>query len=60
MLTTKHHDGVALWPTTESKLNVVQSTGAKKDLLDPFYKALKARDIKVGTYFSLLDWRYPD
>lgn len=60
VLTTKHHDGVALWPTAQSKLNVVESTPAKKDLLDPFYKALKANDIKVGAYFSLLDWSYPD
>ena len=60
VLTTKHHDGVALWPTAGSKLNVVQSTPAKRDLLDPFFKALKAKDVKIGTYFSLLDWSYPD
>jgi alpha-L-fucosidase len=60
VLTTKHHDGVALWPTAESKLNVIQSTPAKRDLLGPFYKALRSKDIKVGAYFSLLDWSYPD
>ena len=60
VLTTKHHDGVALWPTAESKLNVVQSTPAKRDLLAPFFNALRSKDIKVGTYFSLLDWSYPD
>lgn len=60
VLTTKHHDGVALWPTAGSNLNVVQSTPAKRDLLDPFFKALKSKGIKIGTYFSLLDWSYPD
>jgi alpha-L-fucosidase len=60
VLTTKHHDGVALWPTKESNLNVVASSPAKKDLLAPFYDALKKRGIKAGTYFSLLDWSNPD
>ena len=60
VLTTKHHDGVALWPTAESKLNVVQSTPARRDLVAPFYKALRSKDIKVGAYFSLLDWSYND
>ncbi len=60
VLTTKHHDGVALWPTKESNLNVVASSPAKKDLLAPFYDALKKKGIKAGTYFSLLDWSNPD
>ena len=60
VLTTKHHDGVALWQTAERKLNVVESSPARKDVLAPFYKALKSRGIKSGTYFSLLDWSHPD
>jgi alpha-L-fucosidase len=56
VLTTKHHDGVALWNTGQSKLNVVQSTPAKKDLLKPFYEALRKDNIKCGAYFSILDW----
>ncbi len=60
VLTTKHHDGVALWPTHESKLNVVDATPAKRDLLQPFYDALRKYHIKTGAYFSLLDWSHPD
>jgi alpha-L-fucosidase len=60
VITTKHHDGVALWDTKESKLNVVASTPAKRDLLAPFYQALKKNGIKAGAYFSLLDWSHPD
>lgn len=60
VMTTKHHDGVALWPTTVSKLNVAASTPARRDLLSPFYKALKSRGIKAGAYYSLIDWSYPD
>lgn len=56
VITTKHHDGVALWNTKASDLNVVKMTPAKKDLLTPFVKALRNNNLKVGTYFSLLDW----
>jgi alpha-L-fucosidase len=60
VLTTKHHDGVALWPTQQNKLNVVDATPAKRDLLQPFYQALRANNIKAGAYYSLLDWSHPD
>ncbi|MDE3252761.1 MAG: alpha-L-fucosidase, partial [Bacteroidota bacterium] len=53
-------DGVALWPTRESKLNVVDATPAKRDLLQPFFAALRENHINAGAYFSLLDWSYPD
>jgi alpha-L-fucosidase len=58
VITTKHHDGVALWKS--GSLNVVNNTPAKRDLLTPFYTALRKRDIKCGAYFSLIDWSYKD
>ncbi len=60
VITTKHHDGVALWDTKENHYDVVDNTPAKKDLLAPFYKALRREGIKAGAYFSLLDWSHPD
>jgi alpha-L-fucosidase len=60
VITTKHHDGMALWPTTQNHLNVVTNTPAKRDVLGPFYKALTEQGIKKGAYFSLLDWSHPD
>lgn len=60
VLTTKHHDGVALWDTKLGKLNVVKNTPSKKDLVDPYCKALRKNNIKVGLYYSLLDWSHPD
>ena len=56
VITTKHHDGVALWPTEENHFNVMNHTPAKRDLLKPFYKALDKNGIKRGAYFSLIDW----
>jgi alpha-L-fucosidase len=60
VMTTKHHDGVALWNSKYGSLNVVQKTPAKKDLLKPLYDALRVRDIKAGAYFSLIDWSHAD
>ncbi|SDE70482.1 alpha-L-fucosidase [Mucilaginibacter pineti] len=56
VMTTKHHDGVALWNSKYGSLNVAKKTPAKTDLLKPFYEALRERGIKVGAYFSLIDW----
>ncbi|MGH8145028.1 MAG: alpha-L-fucosidase [Rhodanobacteraceae bacterium] len=55
VLTAKHHDGVALWPTTHG-LNVVNDTPAHRDLVGPFVRALRKDGLKVGLYFSLIDW----
>jgi alpha-L-fucosidase len=60
VITTKHHDGVALWPTKQNQLNVVEATAAKKDLIAPLFAALRKNNIKAGAYFSLLDWSHPD
>jgi alpha-L-fucosidase len=60
VLTTKHHDGMALWDTAHSPLNTVQATPAGRDLIAPYCEALRERDLKVGLYFSHLDWSHPD
>lgn len=60
VLTSKHHDGVALWDTQLSRLNTVDTTPAGRDLVKPFVKALRKSGLKVGLYYSLLDWSHPD
>ncbi len=60
VITTKHHDGVALYDTKQSDLSLVKKSLAKRDLIAPFVKELRNRNIKVGTYFSLLDWSNKD
>jgi alpha-L-fucosidase len=60
VLTTKHHDGVALWDTRQQHYDVVDNTPAKRDVLSPFYRALRDKGIKAGAYFSLIDWSHPD
>ena len=60
VITSKHHDGVALWDSKYSDLNVVKKTPAGRDLLKPFVNNLRKYGIKVGLYYSLLDWSHPD
>lgn len=60
VLTTKHHDGVALWDTGHRNLDVVRNTPAGRDLVTGFVDALRERDLKVGLYYSHSDWNHPD
>ena len=60
VITTKHHDGVAMYDTKLNELSIVKATPAKKDMVKPFFEALRKRDIKCGAYFSLIDWSNAD
>jgi alpha-L-fucosidase len=60
VLTSKHHDGMALYDTKQSDLNVVKQTPAARDLITPYCNALRNEGLKVGLYFSHLDWSHPD
>ncbi|MEZ5275302.1 MAG: alpha-L-fucosidase [Opitutaceae bacterium] len=60
VLTAKHHDGFALWPTAQSPLNAVEGAPAGRDLIGPYCEALRKQGLKVGIYFSHLDWSHPD
>ena len=56
VLTTKHHDGVAMYDTKMNNLSIVKATPAKRDMVKPFFDELRKRNIKCGAYFSLIDW----
>lgn len=61
VITTKHHDGVALWDTRASNaITTLKHSAAKRDLINPFVTALKSSGLKTGLYYSLPDWSYPD
>jgi alpha-L-fucosidase len=59
VLTTKHHDGVALWPTQADGPSIPEATGLP-DLVAPYMAALEKRGIKKGLYFSHTDWHNAD
>ena len=59
VMTAKHHDGFCLF---DSALTYYKSTAAKagRDLVREFLDAFRAEGLKVGLYYSLLDWHHPD
>lgn len=60
VITSKHHDGIALWDTKSEKgLSTAKDAVAKKDVLTPFIQAVKKSSMKTGLYFSLPDWSHP-
>ncbi|MCF7918829.1 MAG: alpha-L-fucosidase [Candidatus Cloacimonetes bacterium] len=58
VITTKHHDGFCLWDTKYTDYKSV-NTPAGKDLIAEVVTAFRAEGIKVGFYYSLLDWHHP-
>jgi len=60
VITSKHHDGFALFPSAASKWNVVDATPWKKDLIAPLAAAARAQGLKFGLYYSQAqDWNNP-
>lgn len=59
VLTAKHHDGFCLF---DSKLTDFKATNTKagRDLVREYLDAFRAEGLKVGLYYSLLDWHHPD
>jgi alpha-L-fucosidase len=59
VLTAKHHEGFCLW---DSKYTDYKSTNTPcgKDLLKEYVEAFRAEGLKVGFYYSLIDWHHPD
>lgn len=60
VLTSKHHDGVALWKTNQNDLSIPERSPAGRDVLTTFYTELRKAGIKAGMYYSLIDWTHPD
>ena len=60
VITTKHHDGFALWDTAAGDVSAVKSSPAGRDLIAPFADEIRKRGIKLGFYYSLIDWPRED
>lgn len=57
VITTKHHDGFAMFKSNASKYNIVDFTVYNKDILDELAKACRKHKMKLGFYYSQAqDW----
>ncbi|MEP7142273.1 MAG: alpha-L-fucosidase [Ferruginibacter sp.] len=59
VLTTKHHEGFCLFDSKYTDYKA-PSTHAKRDLVKEYVDAFRAEGIKIGFYYSLIDWHHPD
>ncbi|HEY9194873.1 MAG TPA: alpha-L-fucosidase [Mucilaginibacter sp.] len=59
VLTTKHHEGFCLFDSKYTDYKAT-NTQAKRDLVREYVNAFRSQGLKVGFYYSLLDWHHPD
>ncbi len=57
VLTTRHHDGFAMWPSAFGNYSTKNFMGGR-DLVMPFVQACRKNGLKVGLYYSPPDWHY--
>ena len=57
VVTTKHHEGFCLWDSKYTDYKAPK-TPCGKDLLKPMVEAFRGEGIKVGFYYSLIDWHH--
>jgi alpha-L-fucosidase len=60
VITSKHHDGFAMFKSTASDLNIVDATPFKRDVIAEMAAACKKQGIRFGLYYSQAqDWNHP-
>jgi alpha-L-fucosidase len=59
-ITSKHHDGFAMWGTKQNKWNIVDATPYGKDVLKLLADECRRQGLKLFFYHSHLDWHHPD
>jgi len=59
VMTTKHHEGFCLWDTAMTRYNAVKRAPGR-DLVQEYVDACREFDLKIGFYYSLMDWHHPD
>jgi alpha-L-fucosidase len=58
VFTSKHHEGFALWDSKVTDFDAKDFTG--RDLFKEIVEALRHEKLRVGLYFSVIDWHHPD
>ncbi|MFN9854826.1 MAG: alpha-L-fucosidase [Bacteroidota bacterium] len=64
VLTSKHHDGYALWPNNDASRSWGRGwnslvTGPRRDLLGDLFRAVRKTSVRAGMYYSLFEWFNP-
>lgn len=59
VFTTKHHEGFCMWDTAYTDYKCT-NTPAGRDLVREYVDAFRAEGLRVGFYYSLIDWHHPE
>ncbi len=59
VMTTKHHEGFCLFDSQLTDYNAVKR-GPGRDLVAEYVEAARSEGLRVGFYYSMMDWRHPD
>ncbi|NBP51825.1 MAG: alpha-L-fucosidase, partial [Actinobacteria bacterium] len=59
VVTTKHHDGFALWNSASSDYDVM-ATPFRRDIMRELADAARAEGLRMCWYHSIMDWHHPD
>ena len=59
VMTTKHHEGFCNFDTKTTDYNAAKQ-GPGRDLVKEYVEAARAEGMRVGFYYSLMDWHHPD
>src|SRR5215469_6394066 len=59
VMTTKHHEGFCNWDTKLTDYCATKQ-GPGRDLVRKYVEAVRAEGLRVGFYYSLMDWHHPD
>lgn len=59
VLTAKHHDGFCMFDTAYTDYKIT-NTPFGRDLIKEYIEALREEGLRIGLYYSLLDWHHPD
>lgn len=59
ILTSKHHEGFALWDTQGTDYNIAKRTPYGKGVVKPLADAVRRQGLHFGVYYSIMDWHDP-
>lgn len=59
VITSKHHDGFALWDSQVSDYDIMDAAPFKRDIIRELAEASRKQGIKFGVYHSIVDWHHP-
>ncbi len=60
IITSKHHDGFCMWNSRVSGYDLFDFSPFKRDVLKELAAACKKQGIRLGFYYSIMDWHHPD